>query len=41
MHNVIIVGWQVHKIVDLSSFPSRDKLWRLEVTEAHHLFYNK
>jgi len=32
---------KVHKIVDLSSFHSRDKLWRLEVTEAHHLFYNK
>ncbi|XP_024366845.1 uncharacterized protein [Physcomitrium patens] len=31
----------VHKIVDLSSSPGRDKFWRLEVAEVHNLFYNK
>lgn len=30
---------QVHKIVDLSSFPDREAMWYLEVLETYKLFY--
>ncbi|KMZ72356.1 hypothetical protein ZOSMA_166G00560 [Zostera marina] len=32
---------EVHKIVDLSSYPDREAIWNLEVIEANNLFYNQ